>query len=341
VADQRTIHWAQDEALLEEYVAGNGSAAQRAEFEAHAVDCDDCRLRVEDERLLRLGIQKSGREALRHELAREVARRSRPTAGVWRWMAAAAVLVVAAGIWRLNQPAGSDVAAPPTMTEAAPRPAPETSGEARGSDRVVTTLQDSERRSADRRALTTTPEETALERRSDLADASGAGVAKPAPQGVSAEMDDAVTEVEVSTDAPAVYWAVAVAVQSSSVANKQVTAPLGAARSDPREKELFIRQEAPAAPAQRGPVLMQVRQAPRADLPQEQQVQMRAAGQSSIPARLSLVGDSLLIELFPPTPYLDESLRRAVILRPSGDSVVVLIGRELLGLRIPKQLRAR
>jgi hypothetical protein len=49
-----------------------------------------------------------------------------------------------------------------------------------------------------------------------------------------------------------------------------------------------------------------------------------------------MAGDSLLIQLYPPVPYAEADLQKALILRPKVDSVVVLVGRHLLGMRIPE-----
>lgn len=90
-----------------------------------------------------------------------------------------------------------------------------------------------------------------------------------------------------------------------------------------------------------GPKAVQLRQAPRSELPAEQRQMSAMADRGAVPVRISMAGDSLLIEVFPPRPYPEAEMQKALILRPNVDSVVVMVGHHLLGLRIPRTFLAR
>lgn len=91
-------HWAEDGDLLSRYVLERVPPAGRVELERHLTACAECRALVEQERVLAAGIRRAGRDHLRARLAAQV-RDGRRAAVPWpRVLAAAAVLLVIAGV---------------------------------------------------------------------------------------------------------------------------------------------------------------------------------------------------------------------------------------------------
>jgi hypothetical protein len=112
--------------------------------------------------------------------------------------------------------------------------------------------------------------------------------------------------------------------------------------SDQRTKKLaVVSQDDRPVTRQTGPRGMQLQQAPRSFLPADQRLQATSSVRAGIPARLTLVGDSLFLQLYPVTPYPESEVLEATIFRPRTDSLVVHVGRQLLGLRIPEALLAK
>jgi len=101
VTDTRNIHWTADEDLVERYVMGRLPSAEAAELAKHLSDCAECREVVEAERQIVDGIRLAGRDALKRRLAQRV--HDGRSSGV-NWyriagVAAAIVFLVTIGIY--------------------------------------------------------------------------------------------------------------------------------------------------------------------------------------------------------------------------------------------------
>jgi hypothetical protein len=101
VTDTRNIHWTADEDLVERYVMGRLPSAEVAELAKHLSACAECREAVEAERQIVEGIRLAGRDALKRRLAQRV--HDGRSSGV-NWyriagVAAAIVFLVTIGIY--------------------------------------------------------------------------------------------------------------------------------------------------------------------------------------------------------------------------------------------------
>jgi anti-sigma factor RsiW len=345
VVDTTRTHWTIDEELLERFVKGEISADRRQLLEEHLKGCEQCRARVEEERTISLAIRAAGRAELRRDLADRLSRRfTSDTYGVWRWMAVAAVLVAAVGIWRLLlpvTPVPSGHEAPPTIAEepkhassetarpseppsSAP-PAVERSGQGGRAGRSEIAIPSDE-------PLTVPPAADAVARTAEAS-------AEITPEAVdrAAAAKKAGAEEGPTIEALHETW-VQATILTPPVQNAKTMAR---AAADERAKDAGeVPQAAHQGVAMRGPLPMQLRQNPRSNLPEEQ-LRRNPPAPETVPVRISMVGDSLLIELFPPAPYPEGDLRRALFNRPKADSIVISVGRHLLGMRIPGNFLAQ
>ena len=100
MTDFQNTHWTTDEHLLAQYVLGQLDPGQTAELEKHLHDCAQCRDAVASERQLVAGVRRAGRDALKQHLARRIGQKRSGTnwyqvAGV----AAAFLLLLTVGIY--------------------------------------------------------------------------------------------------------------------------------------------------------------------------------------------------------------------------------------------------
>jgi hypothetical protein len=101
VPDLKNNHWTSDETLLEEYVSGHLSAEQAAELEKHLGQCDQCRAAVSREQEVAAGIRRAGRDALKSRLAQRLEQKRGSGMNWYRavGVAAAIVILITLGIY--------------------------------------------------------------------------------------------------------------------------------------------------------------------------------------------------------------------------------------------------
>jgi hypothetical protein len=108
------------ERLMVSYLAGKLSAADAEVFEAHYFGCDQCWEELQDGLAIRAAMaQAKPRTAPSVAVATKATRQ--PS---WRWLAAAAAVVLAAGIWSWLATHKGPASANPAMETAAAPPAP-------------------------------------------------------------------------------------------------------------------------------------------------------------------------------------------------------------------------
>lgn len=333
------IHWAESEDLREQFVLGKVTASQRAIFEEHTRGCAECRRLVDEERLIVSGIRAAGRETLREDLKfRLLSRGTTVSHGMWRWVAAAATIVAAVGVWRLVTPSQPGVLVPPELPRIVEQP-PVESAPADGVHRAEMPEpardgreRDGERFAGTEIALEEGRREAAQTRMTDLAGAGArADVAK-------LEASDAVAPARVEA------W----------TTGSFVFAPAAAAPSMIRQEQHLQRAAEFEAKAQKdgsgtagsavGRVAtatnVQLRQSSSMRLPADQ---IRANGPvaGSVPVRLTQVGDSLIIDVYLDPPFTEDGLRTARYLLPKTDSIVVEVEGQKIGIQLPSGFIAR
>jgi hypothetical protein len=101
VSESKSIHWVENEDLLEEFVLGRLERAEMARLTAHLDECDQCRKTVSNELLLVAGIRFAGRDAVKDRLAQRIEERKSKNVGWYRMVGVAAgiVLLVTVGIY--------------------------------------------------------------------------------------------------------------------------------------------------------------------------------------------------------------------------------------------------
>lgn len=343
--DTTREHWTTDEELLEQYVLGRLATGRREPLEAHLRDCAVCQARVTDERLMTTGIRAAGRADLRRELAERLGRKERAdSTGVWRWMAAAAVLVATVGVWRWLGPTAPPTELPPSIseqpagtksTETGTGPAPPPSPATRS---PMATEERLERR-----------EPAALEeaRRPEADPAAGAGARiAEAPREIM--VDDIAPEVkgraeDARMDASPLPGVREAWVEATVIAPAlQQAQKIGRSKLEERAGEAKdADRAAPQGVGLTGPMPVQLRQMQQSPTALDRRIAAAPSGRSTVPVRITIEGDSLIIELHPRDPFSATEMSKAMVMRPKADSIVVLIGRELLGLRVPKEFIAR
>ena len=98
--DETRKHWTDDEDLLARFVLGQLDAGEASSLEQHLGECARCAEAVRSERLIAAGLKRAGREELKHRLARRL---GQPRTYEFNWyqaagIAAAIVLLVTVAV---------------------------------------------------------------------------------------------------------------------------------------------------------------------------------------------------------------------------------------------------
>ncbi len=328
-------HWAQNEDLREQFVLGNVPASERVTLEAHMRECGECRRLVEDERSLAQGIRAAGRASLRAELSARLRSQGSSLAhDTWRWVAAAATIVAAIGIWRLMTPGQPGVLVPPEVPRIVEQPPiePTPTDSVRGSDHLV----------RDERELAGEPfaqtdialeEESRREVQPSALEAAGAGAREDA---VKLEVSDANPHIQAEA------WTTGALLTAPSTSGPSMARQeqiMNALKSETKEKD-DVRTAKRVDAATGTAYNVQVRQSSARFLPPAQSVG-KSLGGSSFPVRLTQVGDSLVIDLYLDPLFSEDGLRTARTLMPKTDSIVVEIENQKIGIQLPPGFIAR
>lgn len=330
-------HWAQNEDLREQFVLGNLPASERTTLEAHIRECGECRRLIEDERSLSRGIRAAGRASLRADLNDRLRSQGRSLAdGTWRWVAAAATIVAAIGIWRLMTPGQPGVLIPPEVpriVEQTPiEPAPTDSGRGTRSDQPVRDAMEPAGEHFARTELAL-EEERRVEVQLSALEAAGAGAREDVVKLETADAD-VRTQAEAWTTGS---FLIAPLTSAPSIARQEQM--MRAMKSETKEKD--DAKTAKRTGAATGTVYnVEVRQSSTRRLPPAQDLG-KSLGAGSIPVRLTQVGDSLVIDLFLDPLFTEDGLRTARTLMPKTDSIVVEIENQKIGIQLPPGFIAR
>lgn len=103
MAEKTSIHIADDPGRLEEFVLGRLGDIERVSVEKHSASCERCAQAIRTEQTLAAGVKSLGREVLKENLRRRLARTLAPAGIPWpRILSAAAVLAILFGVGWLN-----------------------------------------------------------------------------------------------------------------------------------------------------------------------------------------------------------------------------------------------
>ncbi len=97
------IHWTDDADLLAEFVLNRLDASTRQKLEAHMDQCNVCKKAVDTELMIAAGARRLGREELKNRLLKSISVSSSKQAPWPRILSAAAILVVITGIGVYNK----------------------------------------------------------------------------------------------------------------------------------------------------------------------------------------------------------------------------------------------
>ncbi|MCX6134196.1 MAG: anti-sigma factor [Ignavibacteriales bacterium] len=92
MANSQNTHWTTDEHLLSQYVLGRLDASHASELDNHLRQCAPCRDAVEAEQQLAAGVRRAGRDALKQRLTKRIEQQG--TGTNWYRVAAVAAAIV-------------------------------------------------------------------------------------------------------------------------------------------------------------------------------------------------------------------------------------------------------
>jgi len=350
--EQRNLHWASDEDLLERYVLGRVEAGERSRLEVHLRECEQCRQAVRAEQELAAGIREAGRVALKARLKERVAVRPLRRIGWYQVAAAAAtiVILVTVGIhyrWFFSDEAKHEIFTEQEQKEMAP-PADKIQVPEEGRDdqlqprRAVgesvpdvsgtaTTSKSRVRRDiAEEKGKA--PTAVATEKRIETMDkelqlAAGARAKREVAAPALSDFDEVETWVEGRI----------VSLQPAEPPAKQFVVPqiarrdeqLEARKMDARLPKTEARIQADQARA--GIVLEQ--KAIR-ELPPAQQLKQQV---DAVQTMIQRKDETLVMTLYLDRPVSDSILQGASIESVGADSVVVQLGNQLIGYKLPSK----
>jgi anti-sigma factor RsiW len=299
-------HPALDQDLVERYVLLRLTEAEREAFDEHLRRCDRCREALNDERRIALGVRLFAEEEMKGRLAQRVAGIARRDTS-WVRIAVAASIFLAAGIGFYRLWLG-------TLSE------PEEAQPA-----VV------EKRAAP-------PEENQNTLSRDLAP-SKTFKRREKPQAEPPARKQLRTPEHSSPTLSEGFWTEGFVLNERG----QFTGSLskGMAEAAPATKK----EDHPAPQATERNELVRssgttlqilLRQEPARSVPQH-----RARPHRGIPIYAQALGTGLQLTLYPDSLFPPSDLARATVHQISNDSLIILIGRQTIGTKVPDQLLSR
>jgi len=348
------FHWTADEDLLERFVLNRVEPQVRGGLEAHLLECEECRRAVLAEQQIAAGICRAGREALKARLKHRT--RVLPLRQV-NWyqvagIAATIVIVVTLGIhyrWFF----GSRVEEP-VITEQEQLKAAEPEEQAKRAEEHLPSP--AEKKDTERRPTTIPQAEVSgasgtKKARPDLDVESSRRVAVPSEEkGKEAKVE----QLQLAAAAPAKKGEAALD-QSAIGANSiwvegqvlslqlpEAAAPQYLMRQDEKQTDRLRAQKMVARGSKgeqkrglaeaEGERALVVEQRPISSLPVTQRMKQQA---STVQALLQRTEESISVTLYLDPPVNELVLQNAVVNPVGEDSIIVKLGSQLIGYKLP------
>jgi hypothetical protein len=323
--DHPTQHFADDPDVLEQFVLGHLDQTTTAEHEKHLHDCEHCREAVRAERIIAAGIKRHGRDQLKQRLGMLA---GMPATRKIPWphlLSAAAVLAILVGIgitqhWFVSHVAPTE-AAKALKTEQPTPPPPEpaitqrSGGELQRSEANDAKVKDHDAGYA--HAPTDNLEKSIA---SESEDKRNEEMARPlmAPTSVSRE-----------------FWATGTVIPALTT---QMAIPEGGVKKSLMEKEAQPRSTTQSE--MKTPEHITLEQRPASMLPARLLNQLQSTGPRTIQTLVRQSRGETYLTLYPETPFDSTEFHLARIRQVSADSLLVFIGNQRIGYRLPADVLA-
>lgn len=329
----RNPHWTYDPDLVERYVLNRIDSAERSQLADHLRVCEECARVVRNEEVLVAGIRAHGRAALKGRLKERVAK-GRGREFSWYQLAGAAaaiVVLITVGVhnrWFVTDGVQRSPETLDMMEEKQSHPLNEQDETEKRDERISMDQKGEEARQQRQMQYESTPAPAAesvsprgpVERYSLSA--------KPAPSTVmmlqkhpEVWLEGRILEGE-TRPSQALEGK-----DRGEEESKKKAAEMSAAR---RSKERARMEE--GIDQQEG---LQLFQRPLADLPQSQQATRRKDSES-VPALLERSDSLAQLTLFLDPLHPETDLDRAAIEQVTGDSIVIDVGAQRIGFKVPR-----
>lgn len=348
MAELDNLHPRYDPEKVEGYVQGSLGRAELQAIEEHLRHCNECRRAVDDERLLAAGVRRLGRQDLKNRLARRAAEQPRAVIPWPRIVAVAATVVVVAGIgilrfWSTRDESTrhaslrdvpavseSDSKVPGKKLQPAEEKPPADAGKEQATDKrskakpgVLDDLSGNELKHAPDPRIR--KETSAAEASKDM----GTIARRDAAEG----MAGASTAGGVWTEGTVFYAPHPLAAPAPGAADENMKQP--AASGQLQKKE--ARSEVAATSVQSSRQFV-VTQQPSRNLPSRQQTMNQRRRLQAIPTYAQRLGTQLELTLYPDSLFTPAEIGGASIDRVGDDSIIVHLGRQSIGYRLPQSI---
>jgi hypothetical protein len=327
-------HPALDPDRVEQYVLGRLTPPEQQAFDTHLQLCAECRRTVDAEMLLAAGIRRTGRIALKKRLAASV--EERPTVPWPRIVAVAAVVIIIAGLGIIRLWINREQTIPPLPTENPPSVTEQRTGTEEAQDRLSGSVQSSPEGPKGTKA-----EGTSISSREE---------AKKSKEQLAASKDEALSvadsrkglaknEVQAATSAAgAAAVGSAAGLWTEGMVFEAEPSPKAAERpiaAEAKRGDFEIAREKRVLKAATQAQGILLNQKPSRSLTQLQRSQ-QTAGRQTILTYAEQVGEQLRLTLYPDTLFAPEDLEQAAVKRLDDDSLLIRVGRQSIGYRLPR-----
>ncbi|MEW6512006.1 MAG: zf-HC2 domain-containing protein [Bacteroidota bacterium] len=343
------FHIADDQDRLARFVLGTLSDADRRSAEEHLAGCDACAAAVRRERVLAAGIRRLGRDLLKETIRRQTSYQKAMEIPWLRVAGAAAVLVVLVGVgviarWFVTKPEAEQVTSDrteqaPTAVGEQPSIGPaDLRSESAGKESLPSSSARREADAAFRPLEKGAEDRQAFRAKSETAPTSGVAAAGNLTS-ETGKYTDKLKAAETPLHVPSVFWTEGNVISAVEESKRDV------GRDEAESRALMMRkdvaQEGAAAPkpqrfaAKESAALYQIQQRPAAALPRERQAMQQFS--NSVQTKIEQRGNVTTLTLYLDSLANESDLRKANVETLSDDSVVVNLGKQKIGYRLPSQ----
>ncbi len=345
MSESNQMHWVENDEILDRYLRGAISDLERARLERHLADCPSCTQRLSEERRTVEGIRSYAREDLRDDLRRLLETRSLRRRVTYRWLAAAATIVLAVAVWYIP----GEPPPPPVLSESAFEKGPEPAVDEKPAEVMMQPPPEATGRAADDRQKETpaaAPAELPVAGRED---ARGGIASKDVTAGAEerVEQEDAMLgrAVDVAGRAASTVpagagqagpdsWTIATLIDESDARAEEAGEGMAAFRDDLKSR-MKKKSERQIISDPSGIVSLSQEPIGRARADMQRRT---VPGEQLLPVRVRETADTLYITLYPETLWPESVLQRVTVDRSGPDSIFLRIGGQQL--RLPRHTGA-